>query len=120
MNWLLKVSSASLGAEISLTAVIQALLRESTALLNAVFAEKPLSRECLEVLRLGYRFRFGSREQKAISLGKKQGMEVWRRRCMEKIKALWLTMRTKAHWQPPTYSLVALVSCLKTKSLVKP
>jgi hypothetical protein len=43
MNWLLEVSSASLGAEISLTAALQALLRESAALLSAVFAEKPLA-----------------------------------------------------------------------------
>jgi len=43
MNWLLEVSRASLGEEISLTAALQALLRESTALLSAVFAEKPLS-----------------------------------------------------------------------------
>ena len=43
MNWLLEVSRASLGEEISLTTVLQALLRESTALLSAVFAEKPLS-----------------------------------------------------------------------------
>jgi hypothetical protein len=42
MNWLLEVSRASLGAEISLTAALQALLRESAVWLSAVFAEKPL------------------------------------------------------------------------------
>ena len=48
---------------------------ESTELLSTVFAEEPLARERLQVLRLVYRFRFRSSKQRAKSLGKRQGMD---------------------------------------------